>query len=408
MRPTTDADAEARILTTDAGRALLAEVAPVEAPGPADIARWRKGHPPDLVAAAVRLAACRRRGAAKFSRADRMWLEPTALEQATAEPVARHKARRFAGASVVDLCCGIGGDAVALAALASGVLAVDLDRGMARRALWNAGVYGVADRLAAIRGRAESFALPDGALVHVDPDRRAASAARARTLRDYVPGLEFLRDLASSGRGGAVKLGPASDFADHFGGPDFEVELISLDGECKEATAWFGPLASCRRRATCLPAGATWTDRDALPHPLVRISTISTWVFDPDPALVRSGLLDGFAAAHDLARIAPGIDLLTGPTLATTPFLAPFEVREVLQLDLKRLRRLVADRGVGPLEIKPRGLDIRPETLRARLRPEGPHPATLLLIGGPGPARAILADRPADHPRRVGSGDDRA
>jgi len=400
MRPTTDADADAEtlILSTEAGRVLLAEVATVEQPGPADLTRWRKGSTPGLVAAAVRLAACRRRGAAKFARADRMWLEPTALEQATAEPVARHKARRFAGSTVVDLCSGIGGDALALAAVARGVLAVDLDHGMARRARWNAEVYGVADRLAAVKGRAEAFPIPAAALVHVDPDRRATSAPRARSIRGYVPGPEFLLPLASSGRGGAVKLGPASDFADLFGGPAFELELISLDGECKEATAWFGPLATCRRRATCLPAGASWTDRDGPSQPIVRVSAIFTWVFDPDPALTRSGLLDGFAAVHDLGRIAPGIDLLTSSTRVPSPFLAAFEVRDVLPLDLKRLRRLVAERGLGPLEIKPRGLDLRPETLRAQLRPAGPNPATLLLVGGPGPARAILARRPLPAP----------
>ena len=57
-----------------------------------------------------------------------MWFERTGLEQATAEPVARHKARRFAGrtATVIDLCCGIGGDTLALADWAE-VVAVDLD-----------------------------------------------------------------------------------------------------------------------------------------------------------------------------------------------------------------------------------------------------------------------------------------
>src|SRR5689334_19177383 len=112
MRPMADADAEYAILSTESGRALLAEAALVARPGPADLARWRKNAPAEQVAAAVRLAECRRRGAAKFARADRMWLEPVALEQATAEPVARHKARRFGDGVIVDLCAGIGGDAL--------------------------------------------------------------------------------------------------------------------------------------------------------------------------------------------------------------------------------------------------------------------------------------------------------
>ena len=95
-----------------------------------------------------------------------MWFEPIGLEQATAEPVARHKARRFAGELVVDLCCGIGGDALALAEH-SRVLAVDAERGMCRRTLWNGAAYDVADHLLAILGRAEQFPRPARGLVHM-------------------------------------------------------------------------------------------------------------------------------------------------------------------------------------------------------------------------------------------------
>src|SRR4051812_32895524 len=95
-------DAEFRILTTETGRALLAEVATVSRPGPADLMRWRKEASAEDVAAAVRLVEGRRRGTSKFSRADRMWFDPIGVEQATAEVVARRKAGRFAGGTVVD------------------------------------------------------------------------------------------------------------------------------------------------------------------------------------------------------------------------------------------------------------------------------------------------------------------
>lgn len=398
MRVPRDAetDAEAWVLTTDDGRALLAAVEPVASPRPADLERWRKLAAPEAVSAAVRLAACRARGKAKFTRASQMWLDPVALEQATAESVARHKAARFhsAGGRVIDLCAGIGGDAVALAERAT-VCAVDCDQGMCRRTAWNAAVYAVADRLDVIRARAERFALPSGSLVHIDPDRRAGASRRALRLEGYVPDLEFLRSLPRRVFGGAIKLGPASDFAEHFDQPDFEVEVISLGGECKEATVWFGNLASCRRRATCLPAGATVTERDLSEQRTVPVLPPASWVYDPDPALIRSGLLDGFATAHGLARCADGIDFLTSPELLVSPFLTAFETLEVLPLDVRKLKRIVAERRLGPLEIKTKGLDLRPETLRPILRPPGPNAATLLLIGGRGPAQAIISQRTA-------------
>jgi hypothetical protein len=393
MRPTTDADAEYAILTTDVGRALLAEATAAPEPGPADLAKWRRSAPAAQVSAAVRLAEARRRGAAKFSRANRMWLDPVGLEQATAEVVARHKARRFKGARiVVDLCAGVGGDALALAERAGSVVAVDLDPGMNRRLVWNARVYEVIERLAAVRGRAQRFPVTEGMLVHIDPDRRAGERGRARTIEQYQPGLAELRAIAHSAAGGAIKLGPASDFADHFPAPAFEVELVSLGGECKEATVWFGALKRCARRATALPSGVTWTDRDGPLAAQMGVSQVGAWVFDPDPALVRSGLVDSFAAAHGLARLSVGVDYLTGEERVESGLVSAFEVLEVFPFDRKWLGRAVAKRGLGALEIKVRGIDLRPERLRTELRPNGPNAATLIVCGGTKTC-AILARR---------------
>jgi hypothetical protein len=387
---------EFRLLTTDEGRRLLDEVRSLRSIGPAELARLRKLAPAGVVPAAVRLTLARRKAAEKFERGARMWVEPVGVEQATAEAVARHKAERFASCPiVVDLCAGIGGDALAMARR-SRVLAVDLEPGMCRRILWNAEVYEVAGQVLAVRARAEAFPIPAGARVHLDPDRRSRGDRRARAIEDYAPGPSAWAEIIDRTPGGAIKLSPAADFARHFPpGSGCEVELISVRGECKEATVWFGELASCQRRATRLPEGVTWTDRDAGatdPGP-AGVAPLGDWIFDPDPSLIRADLLDGFARRHGLSRIAEGVDYLTGPDPVATPFLAAFAVREAGSMDPKHLRRMIERHDVGPLEIKVRGVDIKPESLRARLKPRGSEPATLLIVGGPGTARAVLARR---------------
>jgi THUMP domain-like/RNA cap guanine-N2 methyltransferase len=387
-------DDEYRLLTSEQGRRLLEDVATMRTIGPAELDGLRKQAPAGLVAAAVRLTAARRKAAGKFERGDRMWVEPVGVEQATAEPVARHKAIRFRTPPiVVDLCAGIGGDAIAMAE-SSRVVAVDRDAGMCRRLRWNAEVYQVADTILAVQARAEAFPIPEGARIHLDPDRRARGDRRARALEDYAPGPAAWADLIDRVPGGAIKLSPSADFARLFPpGSGCETELISLRGECKEATVWFGDLAGCRRRATRLPENETWTDRDGIDPDPPGISPPSDWIFDPDPSLIRSGLLDGFARMHRLARVADGVDYLTGPAPIDTAFLDAFAVREVSSMDLKHLRRMIERHDVGALEIKVRGIDIAPESLRARLKPRGEESATLLIVGGPGTARAVLAHR---------------
>jgi hypothetical protein len=385
---------EYRLLTTDEGRCLLEEVAAIREVGPSDLDRLRKLAPAGMVSAAVRLTIARRKAAGKFARGDRMWVDPVGVEQATAEPVARHKAMRFQACSVVaDLCAGIGGDTLALADHAE-VISVDLDPGMCRRLRWNAEVYGVGDRVLAVRARAEAFPIPTGARVHLDPDRRSDRDHRARALEHYAPGPGSWASMIERIPGGAIKLSPAADFARHFpAGSGCEIELISLRGECKEATVWFGELAVCLRRATRLPEHETWTDRDGIDPEPPAVAPPSGWIFDPDPSLIRAGLLDGFARSHRLARVADGVDYLTAPEPIDTAFLSSFAIREVGPMDLKHLRRMIRRHDVGALEIKVRGLEVSPESLRARLKPNGSEPATLLIGGGPGPARAVLARR---------------
>ncbi len=385
-------EAEAWVLATETGRHLLEEIRNARPLGPALVNRLRKEASPEAVRAAIRLSEARRKAAMKFEQGSRMWVDLIGVEQATAEPVANHKAGRFRCDLVVDLCAGIGSDTLALAAR-SNVLAVDRDQGMCRRILYNARLIDVSARVLPIRAQAERFAIPADAWLHLDPDRRATSSRRASRLADYSPGPPFWNSLIERVAAGAIKLSPAADFSKHFASSNVEIELISLRGECKEATVWFGELVSCRRRATRLPENVTWTDQDGRSKQAVTVAPLSRIIYDPDPSLPRAGLLDGFAHEHGLCRIVDGVDYLTGEHLVTSPFLAPFRVREVSPLDLKLLTRLIVKHEIGTLEIKVRGVDITPESLRAKLKPRGTAGATLLLIGGSGAVRAVLAQR---------------
>ena len=79
----------------------------------------------------------------------------------TPEPIARRQAARFVGiGTVLDACCGCGGNAVALAQAGRSVVAVEPDAGRLALAEQNARALGVADRIRFVRGRAEGV-VPD-------------------------------------------------------------------------------------------------------------------------------------------------------------------------------------------------------------------------------------------------------
>ena len=351
----------------------------------------RKSFPVDVVQAAFALEELRRRANDKFSRASEMWFDRQGLEQATPELVARHKAQRFTG-PVWDLCSGIGGDTFALAERGD-VIAVDQNPAACLRTLWNAEVYGVQDRVTAECAEVEQFfhsfgQSPDR--VHIDPDRRASGRGRSLRIEDSRPGLPFLRTLMETVPGGAIKLSPAANFLGKF--PDAEIELISLQGECKEATVWFGELAEPGTwRATVLPANETLAG-DPL-EALCDVGPLMRYLYDPDPSVVRSGLVNRLAEKYSLTRLDDSEEYLTSETFSGSPFVRGFEVLAELPNNDRAIRNYFRDADVGEVEIKCRHVRIPVEAVRRKLPLAGTGKAVLVFARIEGKTRAVVCRR---------------
>lgn len=352
----------------------------------------RREFPDDLVRAALTLQELRRKAANKFSRADEMWFDRKGLEQSTSETIARHKARRFQGL-VWDYCCGIGGEALALAERAR-VVAVDRTSAACLRTRWNTQVYGVDDAVQPVCMDVEQLADRRG-LVHIDPDQRTKTGRRSRRVEDCVPGLEFLRRIAEEFPGGAIKLSPASNFAGKFAGVEYE--LVSLFGECKQAVVWFGALHSGEPwRATCLPGGDTLAG-DPLQY-RAEIGPLGAFVYDPDPAVVRAGLIDMLAERLSLQRLDAAEEYLTSAQPAHSPFAQAFAVEAELPNNEREIRRYFRAADIGLIEIKCRRIPINAEYVRRKLPLEGSRPAVLIFARIGGKARALICRRLAsDH-----------
>lgn len=354
--------------------------------------RLRKNWPADLVRGALQLAELRHKARAKFAKADEMWFDAIGLEQATSETVSRHKAARFAvvssSAQVFDLCCGIGGDALALAQVAD-VIAVDRNPVQCLRTEWNVALHVPSSRLQTIATDVESLDLPSDALVHIDPDQRSIGQ-RSRRLELAAPALPFLQSLTQRTPGGAIKLSPASNFGGKFGG--CEIELVTWNGECREATVWFGDLRRAEpMRATRLPenvtiAGDPWADT-------AELSEVRRYVFDPDPSIVRAGLVDRLAVEHSLSRLDAAEEYLTADDVCDSPFVSAFEVVETVPNNDRKVRDAVRQQGWHEIEIKCRHLSISADEIRRKLPLEGTGRGVLLYARIAGKATAILARR---------------
>lgn len=292
-----------------------------------------------------------------------------ALQQATAAPVARHRAGRLAGRVVHDATCSIGTELAALNGVAQLALGSDIDP--VRLAMARHNLDSALDAKTALCRADALHPVTRDATVIVDPARR--SSGPARVVRrfgpaEYQPPLGLLL-AAYRGRELAVKCSPGIDF-DDIGrlGFDGEIEVTSYRGSVREACLWSGGLAESgvRRRASILDRDESITSADADD---CAVGPAGRWIVDPDGAVVRAGLVRHYGARHGLWQLDPDIAYLTGDQLPTG--MRGFEVLEQLAFDERRLRQALSTLDCGAAEILVRGVQVDPDALRRRLRLRG-------------------------------------
>jgi hypothetical protein len=304
----------------------------------------------------------------KFADPTRWLFTDEALQQATADPVATHRARRLAGLRVHDATCSIGTELAALRDSSALVVGSDVDP--VRLAMARHNVDGVA------LCRADALApVTRGTVVLVDPARRSKGRRRFDP-RDYTPALDALLDTYRD-RDIVVKCAPGIDF-DELSRMGFigEIEVTSLTGSVREACLWSAGLAGdgVTRRATMLDSGEEITDAEPDDSP---VAAVGRWIIDPDGAVVRAGLVKQYATRHGLWQLDPDIAYLSGDRLPDA--VRGFEVLEELGYSERRLRQALSARDVGAVEILVRGVDVDPDALRSRMRLRGSQQVSVVI-----------------------------
>ncbi|MGA6223570.1 THUMP-like domain-containing protein [Streptomyces umbrinus] len=382
-------------LLTDQGRALLDEVRDTEPAQELAVAtRLRREYPVGLVSAALGQARLRQRAVAKFGAADaeRMYFTPNGVEQSTRASVAAYRARRFQELgvrSLADLCCGIGGDAIALARAGIRVLAVDRDPLTAAVARANADALGLGELIEVREADVTEVSTAAYDAVFVDPARRGGRG-RVFDPEAYSPPLSWAVRTALEAPLAALKIAPGIP---HETVPaEAGAEWISDSGDVKEAVLWFGTGEAGSVRATLLPGPRTLVGR-GLPDPQVR--PLGRYLYEPDGAVIRAHLVAEVAEELDGGGlIDETIAYITADSLKASPYATAYEITDQLPFGVKKLKGLLRERGVGVLTVKKRGSAVEPEELRRKVKPQGPNSATVFLTRVKG-APTMLLGHPA-------------
>jgi hypothetical protein len=357
--------------------------------------RGEAGLAAERATAVVAAARARRRARERWPDADRLLFEPVALEQASDPAVAAWRARRMAGERVWDLCAGIGGDTLAIAATAAAVTAVDLDAARLRLLAHNAQVLGI--EVATSCADALEVRPPADAWIHADPARRR-DGRRVRRLADHQPPVDALLAAHREAVAMGVVLSPAVDLDDPVLPGDAELEFVADGHGLKESIVWLGAA-----RAPGVLASATLLPdehrvRRAAP-PTLPVGPVGSHLVEVAPAAVRARLHPEIGLEIGARRVARRRALLTtdgppppSPWYRARPVLAVLPARD--KAVRQWLRDHVREAGEVPIEVATHGLPADPELWwRALGRPtRGPRGYRIELVRTDDGAQAVVTD----------------
>ena len=333
----------------------------------------------------ITLLKLRKKAREKFTKADEMFFDSLSLEMATSERIAKHIALRFEKMKkIVDLTCGIGGNAIFLAKN-SKVVAVDLEKTSIEMAKLNSEAYGVQENIEFRVGNASFHIAKAADAFFLDPMRSREGKSKSRSIYNSQPRLdEILPRLFKISANICVKISPAFDYKEVQNLSETpEIELISENNENKVALLWFGDLKTKGRKATLfvgdkkieVSSEKNLKDIQIIDEPL-------KYIYEPNKAIIKAHLIDEIATEYDLAKINKNIAFLTKNSLIVNGK-DKFRIFEVIQykpFSLKELKKELRVLGVNRISVINRGTPILPENLIKDLRLKDGNEAFILLM----------------------------
>jgi SAM-dependent methyltransferase len=395
-----DAVPQLRLLRTPAGAEALSRAAALVAEGidvlPA-LARLRSEVGVALAGPAWELARLRARARPVFGAdADLLFLTADTLEQAGRPALAARRAERLlAGetATVADLGCASGTDTIALARAGADVVAVDRDPLARELTAANVETLGLADRVRVVDADVVDLVaagdLLGASAVTLDPARRAGGRRQLDPDR-WSPPWSTVAQLLERVPRSVVKVAPGLDHERV--PPGVEAEWVSVGGSIVEALLWGPGVAETGRRATLMRDGAVVELTAAGDPGPAATGPVRRWLHEPDPAVIRSGLVALAADAVGGTLIDPTIAYLCSDEHADSPWLSSYRIDEVLPFNLKKLRARLRTHGVGRVVVKKRGSPIEPAALARQLRGPGSASAVVVVTRVAGAPSVLICD----------------
>ncbi|MFO7895503.1 MAG: class I SAM-dependent methyltransferase [Candidatus Cloacimonadales bacterium] len=336
------------------------------------IAKLIQQHPDKPIRELLTLQKLQQQAAERLAQAQEFVFTPQGVEQSSSSELAQYHAAKLAAyKSVADLCCGNGVDLHYLAAGKQQVWAVDLDADSLAAARYNNRQF---PQISFQQQRAEDFQQAVEA-IFIDPDRRIGGR-RLIEAEDLSPKLSEILDLQKITPNILVKLSPAMNYRKLEISLRHSWEFISEQGELKEILLCLGDFATAGKRAVLLPQGHILSATGQQ----VQVGGISNYLYEPDTAIIRAGLVQDLGAQISAELVDPHLALLSSAEEKYSVFCKTYRVLAQMNFNRKQLQKYLRQQQIGNLVIKTRGFSQSVEEFRRGLKLKGSNSALLFIL----------------------------
>jgi hypothetical protein len=130
-----------------------------------------------------------------------------------------------------------------------------------------------------------------------------------------------------------------------------------------------------------------------VPHEQRPVEPVGAFLYDPDAAVARAGLVHDLAERIDAAPIDDQVQLLTSPRRSPTPLATAFAVEHAAPFHARLLRDHLRERRVGRITIIKRGSPADADDLLRKLKLSGPGHRTVFLTRAGGRHVVVVCER---------------
>ncbi len=304
-----------------------------------------------------------------------------ALEQCTSEQVAAYRASFMDGARLIDMSGGLGIDTMQLSGRFGSIDYCERDEVLCAVAAYNFKKAGISNVKVHHADSVDFLAFCDDDRfdwIFVDPARRE-QGRRSVGLQSASPDVTIIHDLMlRKAPRVCIKASPALEMKGlEILLPSLSlVAAVSLGGECRELLLLLdrGHIRGSRpgKKAVCLgqgPSGIIEIKEDIRAGRVVA-GSVRRYLFEPDPAIIKTGLASTVAVGSGMEFLNGTVDYLTADFLPEQFPGRSFEVVDVVSFKPKSFRAFLEKHrlDIAGASVQRRDFPLSPDEIRKKFR----------------------------------------